>query len=673
MIVYGDRRESLTPTQALARLAEAHARAVAVRWSADLAHGAANCASAERHDALIELLIEAGLLEQALADTLCPREDGELAVSMAVTRLTDLAAEAVARSCANPGSAAAPCSSGWWRGWSGEVAALLDHLAGAGLPLTMDAVLPEGYLFYALYPEAYLLRMRQALAARRVHGGAESRPYVIIGLRSIGTSLGAVAAAACREMGVPVRRFSVRPRGECFEREVRATPALIATLRDLGDHGARFVLVDEGPGLSGSSLAGAARFLCEEVAVSPERIAFLCANAWPGSAAPAWALRLWQAVSRWIVDADCAARRAALACGAWLGPATGQPVSTPVLADLSGGAWRRRVGLPSHVATSHPRFERCKYLFCDDPGRYVWAKFIGLGRHGRLKAAWAAHLAARGFVPHVVGYAHGFLLSQEVAAPPLWADSPGFTRGGRAAPGDLARIASYYAYMATTSRPGASSEATSQDDAMAPETFGRLCAMVAHNTRAWFGPTLDGEIAALARWQDAVLRTGRAGGDGKPQPHEWLSTTPLLKADAADHHLDHGPVWPIDPCYDLAGTISEWALDGVQSSFLVREYAARSTDHHVWERLPFYKTVYAAALLGQYDTAYHLETSGVPERQAPEPQLSPGPAACYDSARRRYAALLRDALVHSRRAARPAGGHFDWREDRAHQPLATGH
>ena len=98
------------------------------------------------------------------------------------------------------------------------------------------------------------------------------------------------------------------------------------------------------------------------------------------------------------------------------------------------------------VVTGHPRFERRKYLCREHDGRAVWAKFIGLGRIGRAKAARAAGSAAAGLTPPYLGYAHGFLLSQARRR------RPRSTRPSTASP-IWTRVASYIAHTARSSRP----------------------------------------------------------------------------------------------------------------------------------------------------------------------------------------------------------------------------
>jgi hypothetical protein len=214
----------------------------------------------------------------------------------------------------------------------------------------------------------------------------------------------------------------------------------------------------------------------------------------------------------------------------------------------------------------------------------------------------------------------------------------------------VARMAAYFGHVAAL--PGGEQEATAADGA-----YARLEQMVTQNTRAWFGAALDRELGALSCYRPVVEECGRAGGDGKPQPFEWLAGRPLLKCDAADHHLDHGAVWPMDPAYDLAGTAIEWGLTAAGTAALVRRYVEVSGDRLVAGRLPFYRIVYAAALLGQHDFAYHLlvQDRGAVVTQGHHPLI-------HDLARRHYATALQRALggaitgIPSRAAAGAADG-----------------
>lgn len=120
----------------------------------------------------------------------------------------------------------------------------------------------EGFAYYALYPCQY-----EAAAARFAR---EQRPSsaVVIGIRSIGTTLSTVVS---RSIGCPVWRFTVRPRGYPFDRRVRFSAELADRIRQRSSDW--FLIVDEGPGLSGSSFHSVASAL-NEAGVADSRIVF---------------------------------------------------------------------------------------------------------------------------------------------------------------------------------------------------------------------------------------------------------------------------------------------------------------------------------------------------------------------------------------------------------------
>jgi len=82
------------------------------------------------------------------------------------------------------------------------------------------------------------------------------RRVAFIGLRTIGLALAHIAAATASEQGVAATVFSLRPRGHPFDRRIEWTRALQSAVRNTCSDLA--AVVDEGPGLSGSSFAAAA-------------------------------------------------------------------------------------------------------------------------------------------------------------------------------------------------------------------------------------------------------------------------------------------------------------------------------------------------------------------------------------------------------------------------------
>ena len=226
MQVYGDRSRTIAPRAVLAGIA------------GQLAGGS--------EDELTGALIEAGELAQGLADL-----EFEAAGHDDVS---DLQGAAMALATAVAGRLLRRA------GHQADLAAVAS-LRTRRLPDAVRIRTPEGYAFYAVYPQAYA-----EAAASHTWGG---RPLVI-GLRSIGTSLAAVAAAATGGDAI-----SIRPAGPPFRREARVSERL---RQRLAAHAGPFALVDEGPGLSGSSF-GCVADLLESLGVASDRIVFMPSHA----------------------------------------------------------------------------------------------------------------------------------------------------------------------------------------------------------------------------------------------------------------------------------------------------------------------------------------------------------------------------------------------------------
>ncbi|HWJ37787.1 MAG TPA: hypothetical protein VNR86_03385, partial [Sphingomicrobium sp.] len=221
MLVYGDHSETLDARLELEKLRSRLA-------------GARNCEGLDRLSRLVGGLVEGGRIAQGLADA---DHVGDESLMAFICEL----ASCILRSWDSRFQ-----DSGDW-----------PDPPSIGSPAPVELRLAEGFAYYAVYPEAY------AEAARRL---ALSGPPRVIGIRSIGTTLGAVAAAAL-EAPAPI---TVRPSGHCSARQVE----LPATVLD--DH-AHYVIVDEGPGLSGSSFGSVADWL-EDHGIPPERIAFITSH-----------------------------------------------------------------------------------------------------------------------------------------------------------------------------------------------------------------------------------------------------------------------------------------------------------------------------------------------------------------------------------------------------------
>ena len=235
--------------------------------------------------------------------------------------------------------------------------------------------MPEGYAFYALYPESY-----QA-AAREFAGAGFPKNVCVIGIRSIGTSLSAVVAATLEDSGYATRSWTVRPHGHPFDRHLSITASLEQSWRALAPTHA-FAIVDEGPGLSGSSFIAVASRL-RELGVPGDRVVLF--PSWEGNPA---AFVNQRARTEWPRYRK------------FFSPFHRSWIGAGALNDLSGGAWRPLLySNPAEWPAVQPQHEARKYL--DENGTLY--KFAGLGPYGREKWIRASLLSEAGYGPRVYG------------------------------------------------------------------------------------------------------------------------------------------------------------------------------------------------------------------------------------------------------------------------------
>jgi hypothetical protein len=556
VLVYGDARRLEDPREK----AEAIRRGVE-RWRIATL-------PIERHAILAELLVEAGELEQGLLDA-------RLACEEAASRLTRAVAKLLLFSFRGLGD---------FNDEPAEIESALDDLLAHQLPETIEVSTPEGYAFYGLYPETYLIAAEGAL-----QDGA-----LVIGIRSIGTGLAAVVGAVAGGRSIVL---SVRPQGHPFDRRLAPSAALEpAIFNGINE----IAIVDEGPGLSGSSFGCVADWL-EAHGVPPESIAFFPSHrGTPGPYASPRHRERWQQARLHVAEFEdvFTSPEARWPLASWVADLTG-PAERP-LENLSAGRWREKLipkgGLwpPADI-----QGERRKYLLSAGDQRWL-LKFAGLGRYGQEKLALAREL--EGLIPPIAGLRHGFLISPWLADARPLPLVPGIDR-----PALLDAVASYLARRARLPADPRNRGAT-------PE---RLFEMMSYNTGKALGPEVaeslgdwKGRLPEIARREHLVLT------DNKPHAWEWLvlPNGKILKADALDHHRTNDLVGPQDIAWDLAGTAVELHFDEGELDDLASEVARRSgTPPAERFQLDFYTLAYLAFQTGRHTLAAEALASSAPE------------------------------------------------------------
>jgi hypothetical protein len=460
---------------------------------------------------LLDLLLRAGELECALADA------GSSDAAIAAKTCDSLAAHLV-----------------------GEVPAPADDLAhqvrAIAAPAEVHIAAPEGFAYYALHPMDYVDLVR------RVPRG--SKAAAIVGIRSIGTTLSAVVQAALHMDGGQAERITVRPDGHPYDRQTHFSDAQQSWLATMRKREADFLVVDEGPGMSGSSFLSVGEALVRE-GVPQARILLLCSRV-PHAAA----LTAPDAAKRWP-----SFRAHSIESTHHL-PARAKQY-------VAGGIWRAQAfKTEDEWPSSWLQMERLKFLSEDGSTLF---RFEGFGRFGAQVHGRAMKIAEAGFGPMPETREEGFGVYRMLRGR--------YLSEADAKPAVLARVAEYCAFRA-------------REFSVKAADIAELETMLRFNTKEEFGIDLPASVARLSVDRPVIA-------DGRMLPHKWMECGGrLLKLDGATHGDDHFFPGPTDIAWDLAGTIVEWNLDSRAAEFFLEIYRQRSDDD-VLRRLPAYLPAYA--------------------------------------------------------------------------------
>lgn len=546
MIVFRDQRNWVEPSRMLSALREAALR---------LAGGSPH------HDAVLELLIEMGTLEGGLDDAIFADADGVHPTARRLRETSCALAHALWHTWRDQNHEAKP--------WVEQAAAALAYLEQQPMPAKVQIGVPEGYAYYGVYPEMYFE------AARRCARALGPFNAVCLGLRSIGTSLSAAVAGALEELGCQVASYTLRPRGHPFDRRPILDSQLKTVLQSERD--ALFLIVDEGPGISGSSLVGTAELL-SELGIASERIMLFPSWSTDGSSLRSPAARArWHSFRQFVGSFE----------EAWLDSGRLSGILPPGrLRDLSAGGWRDLLYEDSdEFPAVQQQHERRKYLLepssnygsASDP---CWLSFAGLGARGRSKLLRAEQLAAAGFTPAPERVAHGFLVRAYMPGAPVDA------REG-VNPKLLESMASYLAYIA-------------REHPVEPSvTAATMREMIATNVAEGLGQEWLSLVERRFPSSASFCCERPVALDGRMQPHEWIRTSGgYLKTDAVDHHDDHFFPGCQDIAWDVAAACLEFRLQPEARQRLVRRYGQLSGDRTIAARLPTHAVAYLAFRLG---------------------------------------------------------------------------
>ncbi|MEA2553829.1 MAG: hypothetical protein QOJ65_2005 [Fimbriimonadaceae bacterium] len=485
----------------------------------DLVSRAAGLAGLARLDAVRTALIRAGEIEQAL-------EDAGLTETVGRARaLTDSLAAAFI---------------GELEGADVELAYGLTAPLRAWDEVTVTAKVPEGFAFYGLYPEQYAAAA-SAWAMDHPRGSA-----LVIGIRSIGTTLCSVACNALRAQGREEWRLTVRPEGQPFQREVDIP---CETLADW------VLIVDEGPGLSGSSMASVVTALVA-TGYDPGQIAFLPGHSGePGSAASGATRSIWKSTKRYTAAPQWDGRGPQEILALLSKAILGSPIVD--VADLGAGAWRERAySDPSLWPAVFGPFEKAKFLCVSESGDALLWKYTGLDQEadalGYTARAWIAGspLRASDWSPCIRD-----LIVEHIAS----AAGPAVEMG----------------------------------------SFERLTRIVEVNVAEALGPSAAQMARVLACEARRLLPESLpSSGDGRMAPHEWIRSPAGIVKPSCKPTRDHTFVGSQSIVWDLAGVAVEWRLGAEETADLLDAYILNSGIAIPARVLEFNVLAYSAFKLG---------------------------------------------------------------------------
>lgn len=439
-------------------------------------------------NSLLDSLIQAGELESALADLNAPG-------APAAARLTEALAVRLCTGDADEGVDP-------------------NQLAGKiEAPETISISPPEGFTYYALHPLDF------ARAVERIPDHPSK--CAVIGVRSIGTTLSAVTTAALNARGRAATRITVRPSGHPYARSAEFSPEQERWIAEQLLQSAQFLVVDEGPGRSGSTFLSVVEAL-GKLGITRDRITIVGSREFdPQGLCAEDAAQRWQELHYVCATPSVSSRF----------------LNFPY---IGGGDWRTYFcGAEQEWPESWTQMERLKFL---SPDRRQFLKFEGMGPRGREVRERAILLASEGFSPAVCDAGDGFLSYTAAEGRHL--------RKQDVSPSLLEQIARYCSFRA--------SEFTCT--AIHNSELGH---MLEFNVQQEFGRDLKLESGQLTTATPLLA-------DGRMQPYEWIESREgkLLKSDAISHGDNHFFPGPCDIAWDLAGTAVEWDLDAEATEFL---------------------------------------------------------------------------------------------------------
>lgn len=466
-------------------------------------------------------------------------------------------------------------------------------ISGSSLPENITVKVPEGYAYYGYFPESYIE------AAEKFYSKAVPDKAVVIGIRSIGTSFSSAVGAVLEKKGCDVTTFTLRPKGEYENRYIRFSDELSSEL--LSKRNVYFLIVDEGPGLSGTSFGVTAERL-SSLGIPDEKIIFISSWEPDGSGLISELGRSrWKAHLKFSSNFD----------DTWIKSGRlSEFFPYKELSNISNGLWRSLFYKnPSEFPVTYPAEERKKYICSKKPlntgdkgsgtyealpghesGELYLAEFIGLGRYGKRLYERAKILSEAGYIPRVHGIENGFLISEFVKGMPLKKDEITF--------GQLNSIAAYMDFLQKKfpSEPS--------------RNFDEVFEMIAENVCEYMGGDWIKVLEKQKRKFGRLYSRSAIAVDGHMFPHDWITAQcGFYKTDGIVHHADQFFPGCQSIIWDIAGFSTEAELGSEKEEFLINRFCEISGQKEIYEHLDFYKLAYLAFRMGYTSMASNVMTN----------------------------------------------------------------
>jgi hypothetical protein len=324
--------------------------------------------------------------------------------------------------------------------------------------------------------------------------------------------------------------MTVRPQGHPYNRKMAFSSQDGEIIRQAVAAGAHFLVVDEGPGLSGSSFLSVAEGLLAE-GVAAEAITLICSHPPDFDS----------------FRADYGPQRARRF--RWMAVHSIPRVPGDAKVYIGGGEWRRvHFADEASWPPSWSNLERSKYASPISASQCRLFKFLGLGHYGDEVLERERQAADHGFAPMPEKDVHGFVSYKWLNRRPMCHCDLTETV--------LLRLAQYCAFRAQA--------ITAKLGDLEP-----LQQMAGYNLEQ-----MELQIPVALRLERPVI------ADGRMQPHEWLLSPDgqILKVDCGSHGDDHFFPGPTDIAWDLAGSIVEWRMNEPQAQTFLETYRQLSGD-----------------------------------------------------------------------------------------------